>query len=105
ADEDRQAGCALHQGRAGVGVVEAVAGVVRLRDDRIERRAEQRRVHLVGDLGETAVEHRERDGIERLHRLSYFCPSAIISGVPTRRLISSKPSMRLRYGSVVPLLA
>ena len=65
ADEDRQAGCALHQRRAGLGVIEAVAGVVRLGDDRIERRAIQRRVHLVGDLDEAAVEHRERDGIER----------------------------------------
>ena len=71
ADEDRQAGRALHQGRAGLGVVEAVAGVVRLGDDRIERRAVERRVHLVGDLDETAVEHRERDRIERAHRLRF----------------------------------
>ena len=67
ADEDRQAGRALHQGCAGLGVIEAVAGVVRLGDDRIERRAIQRRVHLVGDLDEAAVEHRKRDRIERLH--------------------------------------
>ena len=68
ADEDRQAGRALHQRRAGLGVIEAVAGVVRLGDDRIEGGAVERRVHLVGDLDETAVEHRERDGIERGHR-------------------------------------
>ena len=68
ADEDRQAGRALHQRRAGFGVIEPVAGVVRLGDDRIERRAEQRRVHLVGDLHQTAVEHRKRDGIERPHQ-------------------------------------
>ena len=65
ADEDRQARRALHQGGAGLGVIEAVAGVVRLGDDRIERRAVQRRVHLVGDLDEAAVEHRKRDRIER----------------------------------------
>ena len=66
ADEDRQAGGALHQRRAGLGVIEAVAGVVRLGDDRIERRAVERRVHLVGDLDEAAVEHRKRDRIERV---------------------------------------
>ena len=69
ADEDRQAGRALHQGGACLGVIEAVAGVVRLGDDRIERRAVERGVHLVGDLHQAAVEHRERDGIERAHRL------------------------------------
>ena len=73
ADEDRQAGRALHQRRAGLGVIEAVAGVVRLGDDRIERRAIQRRVHLVGDLDETAVEHRERDRIQRLSH-AYHSP-------------------------------
>ena len=70
ADEDRQAGRALHQRRAGLGVVEAVAGVVRLGDDRIERRAVERRVHLVGDLDQAAVEHRKRDRIERGHRIT-----------------------------------
>ena len=68
ADEDRQAGGALHQRRAGLGMVEAVAGIVRLGDDRIEGGAVERRVHLVGDLDEPAVEHRQRDGIERGHR-------------------------------------
>jgi hypothetical protein len=55
----------LHQGGAGLGVIEAVAGIVRLGDDRIERRAVERCVHLVGDLHQAAVEHRERDRIER----------------------------------------
>ena len=59
ADEDRQARGALHQRRAGFGVIEAVAGVVRLGDDRIEGGAIERRVHLVGDLDEAAVEHRQ----------------------------------------------
>ena len=75
ADEDRQAGRSLHQGRAGFGMIEAVAGVVRLGNDRIERRAIERRVHLVGDLDETTVEHRERDRIEQGHRrLPVFLP-------------------------------
>ena len=39
--------------------------MIGLNAERIERR-----VHLVGDLHETAVEHRERDGIERRHRRS-----------------------------------
>ena len=68
ADEDRQARGALHQGRAGLGVIEAVAGVVRLGDDRIEGRAVERRVHLVGDLHQAAVEHGERHRIERAHQ-------------------------------------
>ena len=117
ADEDRQAGRALHQGRAGLGVIEAVAGVVRLGDDRIERRAVERRVHLVGDLDEAAVEHRKRDRVERGHRralvflsaggagVSYCWPSAIISGVPISSLMPLKSSMRLRYGSLEPWVA
>ena len=81
ADEDRQAGCALHQGRAGLGVIEPVAGVVGLGDDRIERRAIQRRVHLVGDLDEAAVEYRKRNRIERGHRRMLVFLSAGGAGV------------------------
>ena len=58
----------MHQGRAGIGMIQAMAGVVRLRNDRVERGTIERRVHLVGDLDETAVEHRKRDGIEQGHR-------------------------------------
>ena len=68
ADEDRQACRSLHQRRAGFGMVEAVAGVARLGDDRIESGAVERRVHFVGDLLEPALEDRQRDGIERAHR-------------------------------------
>ena len=46
------------------GVVEPVRGVVRLGDDRIEGAAEQRRVHLVGDLLEAAFEDGEGDGVK-----------------------------------------
>ena len=56
-DEYRQPGLALHQGFAGSRVVEAVRGVMRFGDDRIEGAAEQRRVHLVGDLFEPALQH------------------------------------------------
>ena len=64
ADEYRQPFATLHQGGAGLGMIEAVAGIARLRDDRIERGAVQRRVHLVDDLLEPALEDREGDGIE-----------------------------------------
>jgi hypothetical protein len=63
ADEDRQAQRPLHQRRAGLRVVEAVAGVTRLGDDRIERGAVERRVHLVGDLLEPPLQDRQGDGI------------------------------------------
>jgi hypothetical protein len=64
ADEDRQPGLALHQGLAGSRVVEAVRGIVRLGDDGVKRAAEQRRVHLVGDLFQPALEDRERHRVE-----------------------------------------
>src|SRR3977135_2496915 len=90
-------------------MIEAVAGVMRLRNDRIERGTIERCVHLVGDLDEAAVEHRKRDRIERRHRrtpvflpdgrgVSYRSPNAIISGVPMRSLRPSKSSMRERNG-------
>ncbi len=65
ADENRQARSALHQSRAGLGVIKPVAGVVSLGDNRIERRAIERCVHLVGDLHQAAVEHRQCHGIKR----------------------------------------
>ena len=46
------------------GVVKAVAGVMGFGDDRIERRAIERRVHLVGDLDQAAIEHRKQDRID-----------------------------------------
>ena len=49
------------------GVVEAVAGVVRLGNDRIEGAAVERRVHLVGHLFEAAAQDGERDRIKRAH--------------------------------------
>ena len=50
ADEHRQARLALHQRFAGDRVVDTMRGIMRLGDDRIERRAKQRCIHLVGDL-------------------------------------------------------
>ena len=66
ADEDRQARGALDERVAGGGVVQAVTGVAGFGDDRVERGAIQRRVHLVGDLGEPAVEDGEGDGIDHV---------------------------------------
>ena len=106
ADEDRQAGGSLHQRSAGLGMVEAVAGVVGFRDDRVEGGTIERCVHLLGDLDEAAVEHRKGDGIERFHLgmldflsatgvpdVSKRLPRAIMSGVPMRSLSPSKSSM------------
>jgi hypothetical protein len=80
ADEDRQAGFALHQGLTGDGIVNAVGGVVGLGDDRIEGGAEQRRVHLVGDLLQAALQDRQRYRIDCHHSASssYFLPAARI---------------------------
>ncbi len=71
AHEDRQARFALHQRRARLGVVDPVGGVVRLGDDRVEGRAEERRVHLVGDLLHPARENRKRDRIDGAHALVF----------------------------------
>ena len=46
-------------------MIEPVAGVVRFGDDRVEGGAIKRRVHLVGDLHQAAIEHGQRYGIER----------------------------------------
>ena len=75
-DEDRQAIGALHQRVAGDGVVEPVAGVARLGDDRVEGRAEQRRVHLVGDLFEPALQDGQSDRIDAGHAASSVLAAA-----------------------------
>jgi hypothetical protein len=64
----RQAGRPLQARRAGLGLIEPVAGIMRLGDDRIESRAVKRRIHFIGNPDEAAVNDRERDRIERLHR-------------------------------------
>ena len=63
-DKDRQAGCSLHERGARLRVIDAMAGIMRLGDDGIERGAVERRVHLIGDLDKPAVEDRERNGID-----------------------------------------
>ncbi|OIQ64680.1 hypothetical protein GALL_537690 [mine drainage metagenome] len=104
ANEDRQSRRALHQGRAGLGVVKAMASVVGFGNDRIERRAIERRVHLVGDLDQTAIENGKQDRIDRIHllRSGSFAPRrlprSIISGVPISTFISLKSNMRSRKG-------
>ena len=67
ADEDRQALGPLDERRAARRMVDAVAGIAGFGDDRVEGRAVERRVHLVGDLLEPALEDRQRDGVESGH--------------------------------------
>src|SRR5215204_821734 len=67
ADEDRQALCPLDERRPARRMVDAVAGVARFGNDRVEGRAVERRVHLVGDLLEPALEDRQGDGVESGH--------------------------------------
>ena len=71
AHKDRQPRFALHQRVAGFGVVQAVAGVVRLGDDGVEGRAKQRRVHFVGDLLHPAREDGECDRVNLGHAFAF----------------------------------
>jgi hypothetical protein len=64
ADKDRQALRALHEGVARRRVIDAVAGVPRFGDDRVEGRAVERRVHLVRDAFEPSFQDRERDRVD-----------------------------------------
>ena len=63
ADEHRQALLA-HRDRLAVHVVDAVAAVPGLGDDRAEGGAEQRRVHLVDELFQPAADDGEGDRIK-----------------------------------------
>ena len=72
ADEHRQPQIALGD-QGAVAAVDAIRAVHRLRDHRAERGAAEREVHLVADLHQAALDHREGDGVERLHRR--FSPS------------------------------
>ena len=49
---------------AGFGMIDAVAAVARLGDNRAEGAAKQRRVHLVDDLFEPTTNHGECDGVD-----------------------------------------
>ena len=66
ADKHRQSGLALDQRVAGLRVIQAVAGVVRLGNDGVERAAVQRGVHLVGNLLQPPAQHRKRHRIQNL---------------------------------------
>ena len=66
AEEDRQPELALRDDLAGLGIVDAVGAVVGLRDHRRERGALVHQVHLARDLLEAALDHRERDRVERI---------------------------------------
>ena len=63
ADENRQAGLPLYQRVAGDPVINPVAGVVRLGNDRVEGDAIERRVHLIGNLLKSAAQNRQRDRV------------------------------------------
>ena len=64
ADENRQAVGALHQRVAGAGVIQAVAGVAGFGDDRVEGRAIEGGVHLIGDLLQPPLQDGERNRID-----------------------------------------
>ena len=70
ADEDRQALRALHQRGTRFGMIQAVAGVARFRDDGVERAAVERRVHLIRDLLQPPLQDGEGDGVQTSHRAS-----------------------------------
>ena len=63
--EDRQAGFPLHQRIARYPVINTVARIVRLGNDRVERNAIKRRVHFIGDLLEPAAQNGQRNRIRR----------------------------------------
>ena len=56
-DKDRKPRFALDKGFACLRVIDAVAGIMRLGNDRVEGGAEECCIHLVGDLFETAFEN------------------------------------------------
>lgn len=65
-EEDRQAVATLRDGLASHGMEDAVRAVVRLRDDRRERRMNEMEVHLVGNLLERAANNGKCHGIDHL---------------------------------------
>lgn len=64
ADEDRQAGLPLNQRFARYRIADAVARVVRLGDDRVEGRTEQRGVQSVGYMVEPVRQDRGGDRVD-----------------------------------------
>ena len=65
ADEDGQPGRPLHQRVACGGVIQAVAGVAGFGNDRVERRAVERCIHLIGDLRQAPVQDGQGDRVGR----------------------------------------
>ncbi len=76
ADENRQAGFALHQGFSGYRIIDAVRGIMCFSDDRVEGGAEQGRVHFVGDLLQPALEDGQRYGIDTHSGTSFVITAA-----------------------------
>ena len=70
-DEDRQAGLALNKGFTRFRIVNTVAGVMRLGDDRVESGPEQGRVHFIGNLFQSPFQNGKRNRIHlrRSHKI------------------------------------
>ena len=69
ANENWQTTLALDQGLPGLGMVEAMAGVMSFRNDWIKCGPEERRIHLVRDLFKTPLENRKCHRIKIRHKL------------------------------------
>ena len=63
ANKNRQSRLALDKRFARSGIIDAVAGVMRLGDDRIECRAEQRGVHFIGNLFQSPFQNGKGDRV------------------------------------------
>ena len=106
ADEDRQAVLALRDERAGVGGVDAVRAVVGLGDDGGEGGAREGEVHLVADLLQAGLHHREGQGVQGAHALILRLPIASttatapgsITVVASICCTTAGPSMRASAG-------
>ena len=62
-NENRQSRLALNKRFARFRIIDAVAGVMRLGDDRIECRAEQRGVHFIGNLFQSPFQNGKGDRV------------------------------------------
>ena len=88
ADEHRQPELALADQRAGLLVVDAGRAVVGLGDHRREGRAREGDVHLVADLAEAGLDHRQRDGIDAR---SCRPPPTAIRRLPMSSTVAAAP--------------
>ena len=91
---------------ATLGVEERARIVLRLRHDRADRRATQRRARLFADRLEPAAQHLERDGIDGLHvptsKMRVPCGLTRIAVVSGTQTVVSVPSMSTGPRRVCP---